>query len=77
MCYTSILNSNVIIKSIIDPDDNFFEVLLGMNFDEIFQAKASFEQYFMEKCYSQNHQQLSFKYFIQSFLIQKLLSKVS
>ena len=61
--YTIIPNSKDIIKSIIDPEDNFFEVLLGMNFDEIFQAKASFGKYLKEKCYSQNHQLLSFKYF--------------
>ena len=47
------------------------------NFDEILLAKAKLRKYLKEKCYSELHQQLSFKYFMKSYLIPKLLSKVS
>ena len=44
--------------------------------DEISQAKTKFWKYSMKKCYSEHYQQLSFKYFVKSFLIRKLSSKV-
>ena len=47
------------------------------NFDEILQANTHVERYLKEKCSSEHYQQLSFKYFIKSFLILKLLEKVS
>ena len=47
------------------------------NFDEILQAKETLGKYLNEKCYSEHCQQLSFKYFVKSILILKLLLKVS
>ena len=47
------------------------------NFDEIFLLKAWLAKYLKEKCWSEHYQQLSFKYLVKSFSIQKLLSKVS
>ena len=47
------------------------------NFDEILQAKAKLRKYLKEKCYSELHQQSSFKYFVKSFFIPKSLSKAS
>ena len=46
-------------------------------FDEIFLPKAELVKYLMEKCLKEHHQQLPFKYFVKSFSIPKLLSKVS
>ena len=43
------------------------------NFDEILQANAHVERYLKEKCSSEHYQQLSFKYFVKSFSILKLL----
>ena len=47
------------------------------NFDEILQAKIKLEKNLRGKCYKELYQQLSFKYFVKSFLISKILSKVS
>ena len=44
-------------------------------FRKILLAKAKFRKYLMEECYSQ-HSELSFKYFIKSFSISKLLSNL-
>ena len=46
-------------------------------FCEIFHRKPSLEIYLKEKCSSDHYQQLSFQYFAKSFLISRLLSKVS
>ena len=40
-------------------------------------AKALMALYLKERCWLEHHQQLSFKYFVKSLSIQKLLSKVS
>ena len=47
------------------------------NFDEILQDNIKLENNLMEKCDLGYHQQLSFKYFVKSLSIPKLLSKVS
>ena len=44
-------------------------------FDEIFLTKAELGKYLKEKCWSEHHLQLSFKYFAKYFFISKLLSK--
>ena len=46
------------------------------NFGEIFQAKAELGKYLTEKCWSECHQNISFKYSVDSNLIYKLLLKV-
>ena len=46
-------------------------------FGEILQAKENLGKYLKEKCYSEDNQKLSNKYFVKSFSIPKLLSKVS
>ena len=46
-------------------------------FDKIFQAKAYLGKYLKEKYFSDQYQQLSFKYFVKSLSTPKLLSKVS
>ena len=47
------------------------------NFDEIFQAKAELAKFLKEKCSLEYYPQVSFKYSVKIFLIQKLSSKVS
>ena len=42
-----------------------------------FILKHNWQKYLKEKCWSKHYQQLSFKYFVKSFSIQKLWSKVS
>ena len=46
------------------------------NFYHIFQANAYLGKYLKENSSSENNQQLSVKYFVNSFLIIKLLPKV-
>ena len=43
-------------------------------FDHIFQDLSSLAKYLKEKCWSEYYQQLSFKYFVNPFLIQNLSS---
>ena len=43
----------------------------------IFQQKHFVGKYLKEKCSSDYYQELSFKYFVRSFLIYKLSSKVA
>ena len=43
-------------------------------FDRIFQALSRLAKYLKEKCSSEHNQQLSFKYFVNPFLIQNLSS---
>ena len=47
-----------------------------LNFDDIMQEKAKSGKYLMEKCQSEHYLQLSFKYFVKSLSMSKLLSKV-
>ena len=46
------------------------------NFDEFLQATPFLETCFVDKCHSEDNQQLSFKYFVKSFSVLKLLEKV-
>ena len=45
------------------------------NFDENFSGNALLGKYLKRKCWLEQYQQLSFKYFVKSFIIPKLLSK--
>ena len=47
------------------------------NSNDILHANAKSDNYLMEKCQSEHHLQLSFKYFVKSFSISKLSSKIS
>ena len=47
------------------------------NYNDNLQAKAKSGKYLIKKCQSEHNQQLSFKYFVESCLILKLLPKVS
>ena len=61
---------------------NFFNgyfsptVVENCNGDDISVNKAKLEKYLKEKFYSEHYPQLSFKYFVRSFLIGMLLLKV-
>ena len=59
------------------PTNAHSDQKLSDNYDEILQAEAKLEKYLKGKCYSEHYQQLSFNYFLKSFIFPKLLSKVS
>ena len=44
---------------------------------KILEAKAQLRKYLMDKCQLEHYLQLSFKYFVKHYQLQKLLSKVS
>ena len=81
------VNPLAIVKSIIGPHNDAKETLSLINahsgqklldsFDKISEAKAKkLGKYLKEKCQVEHNQQFSFKYFVKSFLIPKVSSKV-